>query len=199
MSLRSQKEEAILGEDYEGAARLRDEEKRLSEELESRKNAAAPGSSGEMVVDAGDIADIVTSWTGIPVKKLAEEEGERLMKLDAILRERVIGQDAAVEAVCRAIRRGRMGLKDPRRPIGSFIFLGPTGVGKTELCRVLARELYFCDGADDNLVLLTGTLCNKPITSLSVPRSEFIKLIIYTCTLGQLTNILMSWCTITKS
>ncbi|MBQ2278312.1 MAG: ATP-dependent Clp protease ATP-binding subunit [Clostridia bacterium] len=104
----AEKEEAILGEDYEGAARLRDEEKRLSEELESRKNAAAPGSSGEMVVDAGDIADIVTSWTGIPVKKLAEEEGERLMKLDAILRERVIGQDEAVDAVARAIRRGRI-------------------------------------------------------------------------------------------
>ncbi|MBR5312259.1 MAG: ATP-dependent Clp protease ATP-binding subunit [Clostridia bacterium] len=145
----AEKEEAILGEDYEGAARLRDEEKRLAEELESRKNAAAPGSSGEMIVDAGDIADIVTSWTGIPVKKLAEEEGERLMKLDAILRERVIGQDEAVDAVARAIRRGRMGLKDPKRPTGSFIFLGPTGVGKTELSKVLADTMF----GDENVMI----------------------------------------------
>ena len=145
----AEKEEAILGEDYEGAARLRDEEKKLTEELESKKSASAPGSSSEMVVDASDIADIVTSWTGIPVKKLAEEEGERLMKLDAILRERVIGQDEAVDAVARAIRRGRMGLKDPKRPIGSFIFLGPTGVGKTELSKVLADTMF----GDENAMI----------------------------------------------
>jgi ATP-dependent Clp protease ATP-binding subunit ClpC len=91
----------------------------------------------------------VTSWTGIPVKKLAEEEGERLMKLDAILRKRVIGQDEAVDAVARAIRRGRMGLKDPKRPTGSFIFLGPTGVGKTELSKVLADTMF----GDENAMI----------------------------------------------
>ncbi len=145
----AEKEEAILGEDYEGAARLRDEEKHLTEELETKKSAASPEKSNELVVDASDIADIVTSWTGIPVKKLAEEEGERLIKLDEILRERVIGQDEAVDAVARAIRRGRMGLKDPKRPIGSFIFLGPTGVGKTELSKVLADTMF----GDENAMI----------------------------------------------
>ncbi len=145
----AEKEEAILGEDYEGAARLRDEEKRLTEELDAKKSAASPEKSSDLVVDASDIADIVTSWTGIPVKKLAEEEGERLIKLDAILRERVIGQDEAVDAVARAIRRGRMGLKDPKRPIGSFIFLGPTGVGKTELSKVLADTMF----GDENAMI----------------------------------------------
>ncbi len=145
----AEKEEAILGEDYEGAARLRDEEKKLTEELETKKSASTPGKSDAMVVGASDIADIVTSWTGIPVKKLAEEEGERLMKLDVILRERVIGQDEAVDAVARAIRRGRMGLKDPKRPIGSFIFLGPTGVGKTELSKVLADTMF----GDENAMI----------------------------------------------
>ncbi len=145
----AEKEEAILGEDYEGAARLRDEEKRLTEELESKKSASTPNNSDSLVVDASDIADIVTSWTGIPVKKLAEEEGERLMKLDQILKERVIGQDEAVDAVARAIRRGRMGLKDPKRPIGSFIFLGPTGVGKTELSKVLADTMF----GDENAMI----------------------------------------------
>ena len=145
----AEKEEAILGEDYEGAARLRDEEKRLTDELNKKRSAQTPDSSGDMSVEASDIADIVTSWTGIPVKKLAEEEGERLMKLDSILRERVVGQDEAVDAVARAIRRGRMGLKDPKRPIGSFIFLGPTGVGKTELSKVLADTMF----GDENAMI----------------------------------------------
>ncbi|MGN1347198.1 MAG: ATP-dependent Clp protease ATP-binding subunit [Eubacteriales bacterium] len=145
----AEKEEAILGEDYEGAARLRDEEKKLTEELETKKSASSAGKSDTLVVDASDIADIVTSWTGIPVKKLAEEEGERLMKLDSILKERIIGQDEAVDAVARAIRRGRMGLKDPKRPIGSFIFLGPTGVGKTELSKVLADTMF----GDENAMI----------------------------------------------
>ena len=140
-SVTAEKEEAILGEDYEGAAKLRDEEKRLAEELEGKK--PIPGKpGGTLTITEDDIADIVTGWTGIPVKKLADEEGERLINLDKILKERVIGQDEAVEAVSRAIRRGRMGLKDPRRPIGSFIFLGPTGVGKTELSKVLADVLF---------------------------------------------------------
>ncbi|MBE6626412.1 MAG: ATP-dependent Clp protease ATP-binding subunit [Ruminococcaceae bacterium] len=140
-SVVAEKEEAILGEDYEGAARLRDEEKRIMAELENKKSPAAKPSD-TLTITEDDIADIVTGWTGIPVKKLAQEESERLINLENILRERVVGQDEAVEAVARAIRRGRMGLKDPRRPIGSFIFLGPTGVGKTELSKVLADVMF---------------------------------------------------------
>ena len=138
----AEKEEAILGEDYEAAARLRDEEKKLTDEMAEKKDKNGRKTAGELSIDAGDIADIVTSWTGIPVKKLAEEEGQRLLNLESILKERVVGQDPAVEAVARAIRRGRMGLKDPRRPTGSFIFLGPTGVGKTELSKVLADVMF---------------------------------------------------------
>lgn len=140
-SVVAEKEEAILGEDYECAARLRDEEKRITLDLENKKS---PGTkpNDTLTITEEDIADIVTSWTGIPVKKLAEEESERLINLENILCERVIGQNEAVSAVARAIRRGRMGLKDPRRPIGSFIFLGPTGVGKTELSKVLADVMF---------------------------------------------------------
>ena len=136
----AEKEEAILGEDYEGAARLRDEEKRLSDAIAEHRSGARQTEIG--AVDADDIAEIVTAWTHIPVKRLAEEESERLLRLDCILKERIIGQDAAVDAVARAIRRGRMGLKDPRRPIGSFLFLGPTGVGKTELSKALADVMF---------------------------------------------------------
>ena len=138
----AEKEEAILGEDYEAAARLRDEEKRLSDEMAEKKERGGRKPGEDLSIDDSDIADIVTSWTGIPVKKLAEEEGQRLLNLESILKERVVGQDQAVEAVARAIRRGRMGLKDPRRPTGSFIFLGPTGVGKTELSKVLADVMF---------------------------------------------------------
>ncbi len=145
----AEKEEAILAEDYEKAASLRDTEKQLTEELEVRRKERADTHNGAECVTAEDIADIVTSWTGIPVKKLAEEEGERLLKLDTILKERIIGQDEAVDAVARAIRRGRMGLKDPRRPIGSFIFLGPTGVGKTELTKALADVMF----GDENAMI----------------------------------------------
>jgi len=138
----AEKEEAILGEDYEAAARLRDEEKKLTDEMAEKKEKGGRKNTGDLFIDDTDIADIVTSWTGIPVKKLAEEEGQRLLNLESILKERVVGQDAAVEAVARAIRRGRMGLKDPNRPTGSFIFLGPTGVGKTELSKVLAEVMF---------------------------------------------------------
>src|SRR5690606_31110499 len=100
-------------------------------------------------VTGDDIAEIVASWTGIPVKKLAEEESERLLNMENILHQRVIGQDEAVKAVARAIRRSRAGLKDPKRPVGSFIFLGPTGVGKTELARALAEALF---GDEDAMV-----------------------------------------------
>ena len=136
----AEKEEAILGEDYEGAARLRDEEKRLSDDLTARRSGARQTEVG--AVDADDVAEIVTAWTHIPVRRLAEEESERLIHLDSILKERIVGQDAAVDAVARAIRRSRMGLKDPRRPIGSFLFLGPTGVGKTELSKALADVMF---------------------------------------------------------
>ena len=144
----AEKEEAILGENYEEAAKLRDEEKKLSDELEVKRNDGGK-KTADITVDENDIADIVAAWTGIPVKKLAEEDSERLLKLDEILKERVVGQDEAVEAISRAIRRGRMGLKDPRRPIGSFIFLGPTGVGKTELTKVLADVMF---GSENSMI-----------------------------------------------
>ena len=146
-AITAEKEEAILGEDYEGAAKLRDEEKRLTEELNGKKSGTKP--SGDLVITEDDIAEIVTEWTQIPVKKLADEEGERLLHLEEILKQRVIGQDEAVEAVARAIRRGRMGLKDPSRPTGSFIFLGPPGVGKTELSKVLADVMF---GSEDAMI-----------------------------------------------
>lgn len=136
----AEKEEAILGEDYERAAKLRDDEKKLQDEIASARKD--PNQTTDAVVGRSDIEDIVTAWTGIPVKKLAGEESERLLHLDQLLKERVIGQDAAVEAVAKAIRRGRTGLKDPNRPVGSFIFLGPTGVGKTELAKALAEVMF---------------------------------------------------------
>ncbi|MGM9636168.1 MAG: ATP-dependent Clp protease ATP-binding subunit [Candidatus Avispirillum sp.] len=146
-NVRAEKEEAILGEDYEKAASVRDTEKELQEQIKNAK-ASSPD-KGETVVRAGDIEDIVTAWTGIPVKKLAAEESQRLLNLDKILKERVIGQDEAVDAVAKAIRRGRTGLKDPKRPVGSFIFLGPTGVGKTELSKVLADVMF---GSPDAMI-----------------------------------------------
>ncbi len=145
----AEKEEAILGEDYEEAAKLRDEEKHLQDELVEKKDNADSHSSDALLIDESDIADIVTSWTGIPVRKLAEEESERLVNLDSILKEKIIGQNEAVESVAKAIRRGRIGLKDPARPIGSFIFLGPTGVGKTELSKVLADVMF---GTRDSII-----------------------------------------------
>ena len=146
----SDKEEAIKAQNFEEAARLRDTERALKEEFENKKEEwKKVQSEGETVVRESDIADIVTLWTGIPVNKLLEEESEKLLHLDDALKARVIGQDAAVEAVAKAIKRGRMGLKDPRRPIGSFIFLGPTGVGKTELTKALAYEMF----GDENAMI----------------------------------------------
>ncbi|MCI8611077.1 MAG: ATP-dependent Clp protease ATP-binding subunit [Clostridiales bacterium] len=139
-SVTAEKEEAILGEDYERAAKLRDSEKTLQEQMDSMRKD--PTQTTDAVVGRSDIEDIITSWTGIPVKKLAGEESERMLHLDQLLRERIIGQDAAVDAVAKAIRRGRTGLKDPNRPVGSFIFLGPTGVGKTELTKALADVMF---------------------------------------------------------
>ena len=141
--LSAEKEEAICAQEFERAAALRDEEKSLQERYQKAKNEWEQSVKDvSLAVEESDIADVVTQWTGIPVSRLLEEEGERLLHLEELLGGRVIGQSEAVSAVARAIRRGRMGLKDPKRPIGSFIFLGPTGVGKTELCRALAELLF---------------------------------------------------------
>ncbi len=141
--LAREKEEAISAQDFERAARLRDEEQTAKKEYEDKRAAwERSQDTTALTVGAEDIADVVTQWTGIPVNRLLSDEGERLLQLADTLKGRVIGQDAAVESVARAIRRGRTGLKDPRRPIGSFIFMGPTGIGKTELCKALAQEMF---------------------------------------------------------
>ena len=146
----NEKQAAIVAQDFEQAAVLRDAEKKLKEQIDSGKSKWKEGaSSNELVVSGDDIADVVSEWTNIPVRKLAEEESERLMKLEKVLHERVIGQDEAVTAVAKAIRRGRAGLKDPKRLIGSFIFLGPTGVGKTELSKALAESMF---GTEDAII-----------------------------------------------
>lgn len=137
------KEDAIVSQEFERAATLRDEENKLKEELNSRKEAwKMQNQRDTQVVTEEEIAEIVGAWTGIPVSRLAQEESERLKNLENVLHQRVIGQEEAVRAVARAIRRGRVGLKDPKRPVGSFIFSGPTGVGKTELSKALAEALF---------------------------------------------------------
>ena len=142
-SLSKEKEEAISAQDFERAAKLRDEEQTVKTEFNDKKSAwERTQDDTALTVEDSDIADVVTQWTGIPVNRLLEEESEKLLRLDELLRSRVIGQDAAVEAVSRAIRRGRMGLKDPHRPVGSFIFMGPTGIGKTELAKALADVMF---------------------------------------------------------
>ena len=146
----SEKSAAISSQDFERAARLRDEEKNLRNTMEEQKKKweeAAQRYNKE--VTAQDIAQIVAGWTGVPVVQLTEEESMRLLRLEEVLHERIVGQDAAVSAVAKAIRRGRVGLKDPKRPVGSFIFLGPTGVGKTELCRALSEVMF----SDENAIV----------------------------------------------
>ncbi|MGE5614291.1 MAG: ATP-dependent Clp protease ATP-binding subunit [Bacillota bacterium] len=141
--LAKEKEDAIRSQEFEKAASIRDQEHKLKAEHEKIKDIwYQENQTRTDTVTEEEIAEIVSSWTGIPVKRLAEEESERLMKMEDVLHERVIGQDEAVRAVSRAIRRGRVGLKDPKRPVGSFIFLGPTGVGKTELSKALAEALF---------------------------------------------------------
>lgn len=138
-----EKQVAVGAEDFEAAAKLRNDEENLKKELDEKKKGwQSSNSKEELVVTEDDICDVITSWTGIPVRKLAQEEQERLRNMEQILHQRVVGQDEAVSAVARAIRRGRVGLKDPKRPTGSFIFLGPTGVGKTELCKALAEAIF---------------------------------------------------------
>ncbi len=142
-SLAHEKEEAISAQDFERAARLRDEEQNKKADFESKRAAwERSNDTSALTVSENDIADVVTQWTGIPVNRLLEGEGEKLLQLDSLLRSRVIGQEDAISAVSRAIRRGRMGLKDPRRPVGSFIFMGPTGIGKTELAKALADIMF---------------------------------------------------------
>ncbi|NMB41063.1 MAG: ATP-dependent Clp protease ATP-binding subunit [Firmicutes bacterium] len=152
-NLRQEKEAAVRNQEFEHAASLRDKEQQFRSQLDELKKEWEQKKvvSDLTVVTEEDIAHIVASWTGIPVKKVAEEETERLLRMEEILHERVVGQHEAVHAVSRAIRRGRAGLKDPKRPIGSFIFLGPTGVGKTELARSLAEAIF---GDEENIVRL---------------------------------------------
>ncbi len=146
----SSKREAIERQDYEVAASLRDQERCLRMELDKRREAIRIQKEGaRKVVTEEDIAAVVSGWTGIPVTKMTQSEIDRLLKLEEVLHQRIIGQEEAIGAVSRAIRRARAGLQDPKRPIGSFIFLGPTGVGKTELCRALGEAMF----GDENAVI----------------------------------------------
>ncbi|MCI5654998.1 MAG: ATP-dependent Clp protease ATP-binding subunit [Ruminococcus sp.] len=148
--LQKEKESAINEQNFERAAQIRDKEKALKDKIEAAKRDwRDKNDHTNDEVTPEDIAEIVSGWTGIPVVQLTQEESERLLKLESILHERIIGQDEAVKAVAKAIRRGRVGLKDPNRPIGSFIFLGPTGVGKTELCKTLAEAMF----GDENAMI----------------------------------------------
>ena len=141
-TVKKEKEAAVTSQDFEKAAKLRDEEQALVKEIDDKKAVAKEESDQKLIVTEEDIAAVVAQWTGIPVAKIAEEESETLLHLEDELHKRVIGQDDAVTAVAKAVRRARAGLKDPKRPIGSFLFLGPTGVGKTELARALASSLF---------------------------------------------------------
>ena len=141
-AVKKEKEAAVTSQDFEKAAKLRDEEQALVKEIDDKKTVAKEESDQKLIVTEEDIAAVVAQWTGIPVAKIAEEESETLLHLEDELHKRVIGQDDAVTAVAKAVRRARAGLKDPKRPIGSFLFLGPTGVGKTELARALASSLF---------------------------------------------------------
>ena len=146
--LAKEKEAAIQNQDFESAADVRDREREINEKIvAARKNWEIAKSGNTKSVDAEDIAMIVSGWTGIPVTSITQDESERLLKMEDSLHNRVVGQDQAVKAIARALRRGRVGLKDPKRPIGSFLFLGPTGVGKTELCKTLAEAMFGDEGA----------------------------------------------------
>ncbi|MDX5424956.1 MAG: AAA family ATPase, partial [Exiguobacterium sp.] len=149
-SIRKEIDSAVQSQEFEKAASLRDTEQKVREELEQLKSEWQNKQGNEKLeVTKEDIAQVVANWTGVPVTKIAEEETDRLLKLESILHNRVIGQDEAVKSSSRAIRRARAGLKDPKRPIGSFVFLGPTGVGKTELARAVAEALF---GDEDAII-----------------------------------------------
>jgi len=148
--LQKEKEDAIKGQEFEKAARLRDEIRQLEEELRNmREEWMRKKEEERAVVTAELVAEIVSRWTGIPVSRIEEEETEKLLRMEEALKKRVVGQDEAISALARAVRRSRAGIKDPRRPIGSFLFLGPTGVGKTELARALAEFLF---GDEDAMI-----------------------------------------------
>lgn len=150
--LEAEKAAAINSQDFEAAAGFRDEKKGLEEELKKEKQAwqeKRARISNE--VTGKDVSEIVSSWTGIPLKQLTEQESERLLHLEEVLHERIVGQEQAISAIANAIRRGRVGLKDPKRPMGSFLFLGPTGVGKTEVCKALSQTLF---GSEDAIIRL---------------------------------------------
>ena len=145
-----EKEDAISTQDFEKAAKLRDKEKEIKDKLEGLKNNwKTQNEVSTLIVSEPQIASVVSKWTNIPVEKITQKESERLLKLEEILHNRVIGQDEAVRSISRAVRRARVGLKDPKRPIGSFIFLGPTGVGKTELSKALAEAMF---GDENNMI-----------------------------------------------
>ena len=149
-SVEAEKLSAVNAQEFERAAALRDEERKLDKEIKDKKeNWHDMAGKSHDEVSPADIADIVSSWTGVPVTQLSTEESDRLLHMEDELHRRIVGQDEAVEAVSRAIRRGRVGLKDPKKPIGSFIFLGPTGVGKTELCKALAAAMF----GDENAMI----------------------------------------------
>ncbi len=148
--LSEEKQQAVEAQNFERAAAIRDEERTLEEKVQRHKESFQKQTTGTVgEVTAEDVAQIVSDWVGIPVQQLTQEESERLLKLESVLHERLVGQEKAVSAVSRAIRRGRVGLKDPKRPIGSFIFMGPTGVGKTELCKALAEAMF----GDENAMI----------------------------------------------
>ena len=147
--IKKEKEESVRGQNFEKAAKLRDEQRKTQEQLEAIRGKWSESSKYANVVDEEVIAEVVGLWTGIPVNRMMEEETERLLKLEDILHERVIGQDQAIKSISTAIRRARAGLKDPNRPIGSFLFLGPTGVGKTELSKALAEAEF----GDENQIV----------------------------------------------
>ncbi len=148
----AEKDAAINEQDYEKAAELRDKQQELTLRLdEFKSNWKNEGTHSSGIVDAEEIAEIVSQWSGVPVSELTAEESERLLTMEDVLHRRIVGQHEAVESLSKAIRRGRVGLKDPKRPIGSFIFLGPTGVGKTELCKALAEAMF---GSEDAIVRL---------------------------------------------
>lgn len=150
--LEQEKASAVKSQDFENAAKIRDKEKSLQTLLDEEKDKWKNRSGKDIkVVTTEDIANVVSSWSGIPVTQLTKEESERLLNMENILHERIVGQDKAVSAVAKAIRRGRVGIKNPNRPLGSFIFLGPTGVGKTELCKSLAEAMF---GSEDAIIKL---------------------------------------------
>ncbi|MBD5082672.1 MAG: ATP-dependent Clp protease ATP-binding subunit [Clostridiales bacterium] len=150
--LKEEKADAVRSQDFENAAKIRDKEKELQTLLDEEKEKWKNSSSHDVKeISTEDIASVVSSWSGIPVNQLTKEESEKLLNMEQIMHERIVGQDKAVSSIAKAIRRGRVGLKNPNRPLGSFIFLGPTGVGKTELCKTLAEAMF---GNEDAIIKL---------------------------------------------